>query len=67
VRIFVCIALLAVVCSVFCPSVRASDFPGLTISWQYYAWGGACNGRESNGTFLDNGGIGGTFIDAQSG
>ena len=63
-RVFVCITLLAVVSGVLCPSVHASNLSGSTVSWQYYAWGGVYNGRESNGTFVDNGRIGGTFIDA---
>lgn len=35
---------------------------GSTLSWQYYAFGGAYTGTESAGTFVDNGSTGGTFI-----
>lgn len=40
-----------------------ADLIGSTLSWQYYAFGGVLvgvNGPEG-GTFVDNGGIGGTF------
>lgn len=63
-RIFVCIALLAVVCGVFCTSATASDISGSNICLEHYASGGVYNGRESNGTSVDNGGVGGSFIDA---
>ena len=36
-----------------------SGFLGSTLSWQYYAYGGA---YTTSGTFVDNGGVGGTFI-----
>lgn len=63
VKTFAHLALLALLSGIFCLPAGASNFSGSTISWQYYAWGGVYNGRESNGTFVDNGGVGGTFID----
>jgi hypothetical protein len=47
-------------------SASSSDgggFLGSTMSWQYYAYGGAYEGVQSSGEFTDNGGVGGTFID----
>jgi hypothetical protein len=35
----------------------------LTLSWQYYAFGGPYNSQGGSGTFVANGGVGGTFID----
>ncbi len=37
---------------------------GSTLSWQYYAYGGPYiyTGGQTGGTFVDNGGIGGTFV-----
>jgi hypothetical protein len=55
---------LLILVGLFYSAAGASDFSGSTISWQYYAYGGKYTGRESNGTFVDNGGLGGTFIDA---
>lgn len=46
------------------PTLTArGDLLGSTLSWQYYAYGGPYKkpGWNSSGTFVDNGGIGGTF------
>ena len=41
-----------------------ADLLGSTLSWQYYAYGGAYSysGGQTSGTFVDNGGVGGEFI-----
>lgn len=50
---------------------NASVYAGLlgsTLSWQYYAYGGPVHSfsyGQSSGTFVDNGGIGGTFKDSK--
>jgi hypothetical protein len=46
--------------------VYASGLLGASLGWQYYGGGIAYNpgnGSQTSGTFTDNGGIGGTFID----
>jgi hypothetical protein len=44
-----------------------ADLIGSTLGWQYYGGGGpydsGTNGTETNGSFTDNGGVGGTFIE----
>jgi hypothetical protein len=45
----------------------ASGLLGSTLEWQYYGGGGPYNpvgaGLETNGSFVDNGSVGGTFIE----
>jgi hypothetical protein len=54
--------LLLSLCTLLCGPAKA-DLLGSTLSWQYYAHGGAYNFGTSSGTFVDNGGVGGTFSD----
>src|SRR5689334_6537964 len=46
-------------------SAAASTGSAPTMSWQYYAFGGAYGfpGGQTSGTFAANGGVGGTFSD----
>jgi len=49
------------------PAAAHADLIGSTLGWQYYGGGGAYNpdsgGSQTSGVFVDNGGIGGTFIE----
>jgi hypothetical protein len=51
--------------TVLTPVAAHADLIGSTLSWQYYANGGPFNaaGYVSGGTFVDNGGVGGTFTE----
>lgn len=41
-----------------------ADLIGTTLSWQYYGGGGPWDpGTETSGTFVDDGGVGGTFVE----
>jgi len=63
-RVLAFCVLFAVVCAT---PVRAALL-GSTLSWQYYAYGGPYTtpGGQTSGTFVDNGGVGGTFIGGTS-
>lgn len=49
------------------PGRANADLIGSTLGWQYYGGGGPYNpgtpGAETNGSFTDDGGVGGTFIE----
>jgi len=48
---------------VVCAQTAEAGLFGSTLSWQYYAYGGPyLSGGQSGGSFVVNGGIGGTFI-----
>lgn len=47
---------------------KAGSLLGATLGWQYYAYGGIYTypGGTTSGSFVDNGGVGGTFIGGTS-